>query len=80
MQIKLASPIAQPSRDITALEVFSVTDKAGAKTVTAEVSIENVGMRTLTLWEGEAYDEIGQWKDQDVIERVTALVRDLFKS
>ena len=28
---------------------------------------------TITLWEGEAYDSIGQWTDKDVSDRIKSL-------
>jgi hypothetical protein len=28
---------------------------------------------TITLWEGEAYDSIGQWTDKDVADRIKSL-------
>jgi hypothetical protein len=72
------SPSIQRSTDITSVEVFSVTDKPSDKIVIADVSIENVGQRSMVLWANEEYDAIGQWSDDAVRARVLELVRALF--
>jgi hypothetical protein len=77
MQIQLSSPISR-SATIGAFEIASVTDKPGDRLVTAEVSVESVGPLTLTLWDGDAYDAIGQWTDSDAQERVEQLIIERF--
>jgi hypothetical protein len=73
MQIQLSSPISR-SATIGAFEIASITDKPGDRLVTAEVAIEAVGPVTLTLWEADAYDTIGQWTDSDAQARVEQLI------
>jgi hypothetical protein len=51
---------------INKLEIFSVIDEPSNKKVTA--LLKHFGK--ITLWEGDAYDEIGQWTDDDVKERL----------
>jgi hypothetical protein len=77
MIISLPSPISRP-RIVSKVEVFSITDESAAKRVSAVVSIESEGTRTLTLWEGDAYDEVGQWTDADAAARVLELIEELF--
>jgi hypothetical protein len=73
MHILLSNPIARQST-IGAFEIASITDKPGDRLVTAEVAVESVGPLTLTLWEGDAYDAIGQWTDSDARARVEQLI------
>jgi hypothetical protein len=77
MQIPLSTPISR-SATIGAFEIASITDKPGDRIVTAEVAVESVGPLTLTLWEGDAYTEIGQWTDSDAQERVEQLIIERF--
>jgi len=51
---------------INKLEIFSVIDEPSNKKVTA--LLKHFGK--ITLWEGDAYDEIGQWTDDDVKQRL----------
>lgn len=58
-----------PAREFKAdkLNILRVVDDSNAKTVTAFVS-GPVGR--VVLWEGKTYDDIGQWTDQNVIDRL----------
>ena len=51
------------------ITVASVTDRPSRKLVTAN-TLEGF---TITLWEGDAYDAIGQWTDADVVNRINEL-------
>lgn len=51
---------------ITKLEVYSVIDEPSSKKVTANLN----GFGKVVLWEGAAYDAIGQWTDDDVKNRL----------
>lgn len=50
------------------IEVSSITDDSIGKKVTA---ITNLGK--IVLWEGAAYDAIGQWTDADVHNKLVEL-------
>jgi hypothetical protein len=78
MIIQLNTPIKR-STDITTVEVSQVVDRNSAKTVIASVSVENVGVVDLTLWEGDAYTAIGQWTDSQVQSRVLELINERYK-
>lgn len=55
---------------ITSLTVKRLVDKPEKKTVVAVVK-EQKGK--ISLWEGAAYDAIGQWTDSDVVARLNEL-------
>lgn len=55
---------------IDTLTVNRMVDLPGQKTV--KVFIAELPT-PVTLWEGDAYDAIGQWSDQDVIDRLNEL-------
>lgn len=54
------------------LNVLKVEDDSNSKTVTAYISGP---LGKVILWEGKAYDEIGQWTDTDVTNRL----KEIFK-
>lgn len=56
-------------KEVTSLKVVSITDIPNAKLVIARTE----DMSNIRLWEGEAYDAIGQWTDADVIARINEL-------
>lgn len=72
MEIQLTTPaevIAQPQilKTISSITVHSIMDMSSfEKTVTAHTS----EFGSILLWEGAAYDAIGQWTDSDVIARI----------
>lgn len=68
---------------ITREETIINTDKISVdlvsddgSTVTARISFFNTNgyTKTLTLWGGESYAQIGQWTDQDVDNRIKELL------
>lgn len=51
------------------LEIISQNDLPGLKKVIITINIQTDGdpiLREVVLWEGEQYDKIGQWTDNDV--------------
>lgn len=75
MEINLNSPKKvvlqeEKSKDITKLTVVRVVDLPKQKVV--RCFCEELDEAVL-LWEGAAYDAIGQWSDTDVVSRLTEL-------
>lgn len=60
----------EKSKTITSLTVNRIVDLPKQKTV--RCFIEEL-QEPIVLWEGAAYDAIGQWTDSDVQARLTAL-------
>lgn len=58
---------------ISKLEILKIEDNSNDKTVTVYLKNPN---KSVILWEGKAYDEIGQWTDNDVSDRL----KEIFKS
>lgn len=56
--------------EIDKIEIFQLIDSPAKKTVTAICRYQPM---IITLWEGSAYDAIGQWKDSDVTRRIQEL-------
>lgn len=55
----------------TSIEVISMMDDPAAKTVTVRT---NSLLGTVVLWEGDAYDVIGDWTNEDVKTRLIELI------
>ena len=69
---KVVREIPKQQVKVSKIEITSITDSSVDKKVTAYVK----GLpRTIVLWEGEAYDAIGQWTDADV----TARIKEIYK-
>lgn len=66
-EVVIVKEIKKQLSEITVMEVTDNADMKSVKAFTQEMGI-------LTLWEGAAYDAIGQWTDTDVINRVKELV------
>lgn len=56
--------------EIDKIEIRKITDDPYRKTVIATC---NNHPMVIKLWEGAAYDAIGQWTDTDVVNRVLEL-------
>ena len=75
MEIQLTIPtevVAQPQvmKTISSITIHSIMDMSSfEKKVIAHTS----EFGQVTLWEGEAYDAIGQWTDSDVQARLFEL-------
>jgi len=61
--------VPQQTKLVDKLTVTQIVDWSEIKTVTA--SVKELG--TITLWQGDAYDQIGQWTDADVQNRILEL-------
>ena len=62
--------VKQVTKEISEVEVFEVTDNPSRKSVVATTS---VGL--FKLWEGDKYDAIGQWTDEDVATEIKKQVK-----
>ena len=80
MQIQLSKQVDARSAIKTDMVSYTtITDSQDYKTVTTELSmaIDELGnpiKRILVLWEGEAYDAIGQWTDEQAEQRIKELL------
>lgn len=65
---KPAEIIVQPElrRTFSSITILKINDDYRLKKVTALTS----ELGEITLWEGYQYDEIGQWTDLDVVNRI----------
>ena len=52
------------------IEIVSIVDLSADKKI---VAATNGPLGSITLWEGAAYDAIGQWTDNDVKNRILEL-------
>jgi hypothetical protein len=80
MEIQLSKQVDARSAIKTDIVSYTtITDSQDYKTVTTELSmaIDELGnpiKRILVLWEGEAYDAIGQWTDEQAEARIKELL------
>ncbi len=77
MEITLSTPKkiiiqAEVSVNEKVIKVLSVTDTFGS--VNAMVQLGDTMPIAYVLWEGEAYENIGQWTDSDVEKRILELI------
>jgi hypothetical protein len=79
IKIELDKPFTRI--DIPQRTIPAVTTTGSSVTVTLmlddplkrKVTIRTQEFGTVVLWEGDEYDEIGQWTDQDVIDRINEM-------
>lgn len=76
MIITLEKPIEkllvqEEKTTISEITIVRMIDNPNRKKVLVDTK-EN---GTIILWEGDAYDAIGQWKDSDVIERIKEIIK-----
>lgn len=74
MTITLTQPkdvvlIKELKKTISEITINEVTDSSERKIVNAYT----LELGVITLWEGDAYDAIGQWTDTDVVNRINEL-------
>ena len=74
MEITFDSPkditvVSEVKKTIDKITITELKDRPQAKIVIAATREAGV----IVLWQGEAYDAIGQWTDTDVINRITEL-------
>jgi hypothetical protein len=80
MEIQLSKQIdARSAIKTDVVSYTTITDSQDYKTVVTELSmaIDELGnpiKRILVLWEGEAYDAIGQWTDEQAEARIKELL------
>ncbi len=80
MEIQLSKQIdARSAIKTDVVSYTTITDSQDYKTVVTELSmaIDEFGnpiKRILVLWEGEAYDAIGQWTDEQAEARIKELL------
>jgi len=65
-EITLVKELKQTVSEITINEVIDNSAMKIVRAFTREVGV-------ITLWEGDAYDAIGQWTDTDVINKINEL-------
>lgn len=63
----------------TRIEICSVTDFFAHKKISAVIIFYTaddtfIDQKEIELWSGDEYDKIGQWIDQDVVDRVEKLL------
>ena len=63
--------VAEIKKTIDKITVLDITDSPNNKTVTATT----MELGRITLWEGTAYDAIGQWTDTDVEARINEIYK-----
>jgi hypothetical protein len=80
MEIQLSKQVdARSAIKTDVVSYTTITDSQDYKTVVTELSmaIDELGnpiKRILVLWEGEAYDAIGQWTDEQAEQRIKELL------
>lgn len=80
MEIILSKTIDARSSILTdKVSYTTITDSQDYKTVVTEVlmaydELGNPIKRILVLWEGESYDAIGQWTDEQAEQRIKELL------
>ena len=73
MEITTALPIiVQKEIKTTKIEVLSIIDSNQDRNVIANIRIADKDC-SLMLWEGNAYDTLGQWTDEMVVNRIKEL-------
>lgn len=70
--VKVVKEIPATQITLEKIEIVSYLDSPVEKKVTA---FTNGYPGEIVLWEGDAYDKIGQWKDSDVVKRIQELYK-----
>jgi hypothetical protein len=65
-EVVLVKEVKRAIKEITVLELKDLPEQKRVEVFTKELGI-------ILLWEGEAYDAIGQWTDTDVINKLKSL-------
>ena len=66
--------IKEVSIDIDKISIDSVTDNGDSVTASISFFNETGYTKSLLLWEGNDYSNIGQWTDNDVNNRILELI------
>ena len=67
-EIVVVQELKRTIEEITIEEIVDNSSRKEVKAYTQELGI-------IVLWDGEAYDKIGQWTDADVVTRVKELYK-----
>jgi uncharacterized protein (DUF2164 family) len=62
-EVVIVKEVKRTITEITVLEIKDLPEIKRVEAITKELGI-------ILLWEGEAYDAIGQWTDTDVINKL----------
>jgi hypothetical protein len=65
-EIVIVKEVKKTITDITVLELRDLPESKSVEAITLEMGL-------IILWQGEEYDAIGQWTDQDVINKIKSL-------
>lgn len=65
-EVVLVKELKVKLNEITVLELKDLPEQKKVEAITKEIGV-------IVLWEGEAYDAIGQWTDTDVINKLKSL-------
>ncbi len=65
-EVVLVKEVKRAIKQITVFELKDLPEQKRVEAITKELGI-------VLLWEGEAYDAIGQWTDTDVINKLKSL-------
>jgi uncharacterized protein (DUF2164 family) len=65
-EVVIVKEVKRTITEITVLEIKDLPEIKRVEAITKELGI-------ILLWEGEAYDAIGQWTDTDVINKLKSL-------
>jgi hypothetical protein len=70
--LRAQTTIPEISEDISTIEIVEMTDSPITKKVTVRIkgSSPSKFQKNIVLWQGDEYDAIGQWTDQDVEDRI----------
>jgi hypothetical protein len=66
--------IVQPQIATNEFSIQEIFENPTMKKVSVRVALTTHNVNFLTVWEGDAYDQIGQWTDTDLINAVTQLL------
>jgi hypothetical protein len=74
MEIITTTPIIV-QQEITSnkIEVLSIIDSNNDRNIIANIRVENKDF-SLMLWEGNVYDNLGQWTDEMVVDRIKEVI------
>lgn len=68
--IKDVVVVQEVKKSISEVNILQMQDNPESKIM----SVHTLELGTIVLWEGAAYDTIGQWTDTDVINKIIEIV------
>jgi cyanophycinase-like exopeptidase len=66
-EVVVVKEVKKTVEEVTVVEVVDNSEAKSVKAFTQEFGI-------IYLWEGDAYDAIGQWTDTDVLNRISEIL------